>query len=187
METHKECIGKYGCGEMLPLEDFHKDKHRKHGRTIRCKKCNNAHEKKYLRDNPEVKAKCYAKHRATAKAWRAANPEKVKANKKAWRAKNPGYITPGMQAGLDMGVIVYCIRNYDNLGNDYVGCTENFPKRMTKHKNGDKALVIPPKLNTKNAEVLHKCGDDRELGDKLEADLHAQGYHGARGDNSWTN
>ena len=97
---------------------------------------------------------------------------------KAWNAKNPGYIEPSTQAGYDLGIVVYVIRNYDGKGNDYVGCTQNFPLRMAKHKYGDKAMGVLPKLNTENAEVLHECSDDREKALKIEASYHDRGYHG---------
>jgi len=191
--THRQCVGKHGCGEMLPLEDFHKDKNGKHGRNSCCKKCRRAYQRKYLKENPEVYAKQKAweannskKVAAAKKAWAEANKELVKSNSARFYKNNPNYIAPHIQAGLDMGIIVYCIRDYDGLGlgHDYVGCTENFPKRTKQHKNGNEARGIPPKLNTDNAEILHECGGDREEGERLEAALHAQGYHGeGMGDN----
>ena len=177
----KECTGKYGCNEVLPLSDFTTVKDTKTGRHGTCKKCMNSHNKNYLKENPEVKDKQIAairnweatnpdRKKANVKAWQEANPDKVKAAKARFLKKNPGYVEPCAEAGYNMGHVVYVVRNYDGVGNDYVGQTKNLYKRTIAHKSLGK-------LNTESAEVLHNC-ESREENVRKEAALHAQGYHG---------
>ena len=147
----KICSGKHGCGEMLPIEEFHRDKNKKDGRKYTCKKCLSAHHKKCYKEDPEFRAK-------------------KKATEARFKRNNPDYIKPVVKAGYELGYVVYIIRNYDGKGNSYVGQTKNIYKRMVCHKSRGV-------LNTENYEILHDC-KSREENVRREAALHAQGYHG---------
>jgi len=48
------------CGEVKPLEDFYKNKSRKHGVSSLCKSCESAYRKQYLEQNRE-KTSAYQK------------------------------------------------------------------------------------------------------------------------------
>ena len=67
--------------------------------------------------------------------------------------------------------IVYCIPNYDGLGNDYVGITKNLNNRIAKHKSLGK-------LNTDKWYILD-LDFDRADARAIEKTYHLDGYHGA--------
>lgn len=66
--------------------------------------------------------------------------------------------------------VVYCIPNYDRLGNNYAGVTNNTTHRMHKHKHLGKHF-------TEDMFILDIVVDRAEAL-KSEALFHAQGYHG---------
>lgn len=156
--TEKKCKGKNGCGNTLPLEDFTPLKGGKCGRTTNCKKCRAVREKRYLKENPEVKAK-------------------VRALDKAWHAANPNYIGLAERVGYETGYVVYMIENYDSEGNDYIGQTKNPYNRMRSHKCGSKRDGTPSKLNTDCYKILAYC-KTRQEALEIEASYHDRGYHG---------
>jgi len=158
MIQQKQCGGKNGCGEMLPLENFAMQKTGKYGRTSNCKQCKGVYVKEYYKENPDK----YTEKKALCKAWVSANP---------------GYITPSMQAGYDLGFVVYLIPNHNGEGDDYVGQTSNVYCRTNYHRNGHKVKGILPKLNTDKIKILHYC-DMREEALELEASYHARGFAG---------
>ena len=94
MTVDKRCTK---CEEVKPLESFGKQSGTKDGLKYMCKACNNAARKAWKEANPErVRAASKARYeansdkvKARAKAWKEANPDKVKATKKAWREANP--------------------------------------------------------------------------------------------------
>ncbi len=54
------------CGEVKPLEEFHRDRRRKDGRQNRCKPCNIAINRRWYAEHPEardVRMDAYAKER----------------------------------------------------------------------------------------------------------------------------
>ena len=120
-----------------------------------------------------------ARKKITDAIWRKANPEKIKAKDDRFKENNPGYIRPCKIANpgyrspcsVDLGYwVVYVIRNYNALENDYVGQTQNIYMRMLSHKSLGK-------LNTKTHEILEKFDNvDEALG--FELTLHLAGYHG---------
>jgi len=67
------------CGETKPVSEFSKDSGRRSGLQYSCKSCDRIKRAIY-----------YAASQDKAKAWRAANPEKVKAIYAKHIAKNPG-------------------------------------------------------------------------------------------------
>ena len=69
------------CGETKPTTEFHKNKAKSDGLRYRCKVCHRADRKAWREANPE-------KVKARSKAWREANPEKAKACSKAWYEAN---------------------------------------------------------------------------------------------------
>lgn len=70
------------CGVMKSIDDFYprRDGNRV-GRRSDCKKCQNAKSAEWHSANPE-------RSKELSKAWREANPDKVKANNAAWYAAN---------------------------------------------------------------------------------------------------
>ena len=46
----KKCKGKHGCGKMLPLEKFYKNKKNADGREYKCKECQKAYDEKRRAD-----------------------------------------------------------------------------------------------------------------------------------------
>ena len=84
------------CGVLRPVEEFHKHKLCKGGRTTHCKYCVTASTKAWVNANKE-KAAAHRKAwreanketlAASHKAWATANKERVSSNLKAWRAAN---------------------------------------------------------------------------------------------------
>lgn len=73
------------CGKEKPIAEFHASAHHRGGYRPECKVCTRA-KQAIARAVPEAAAK----QNATAKAWRAANPERVKANNIAYREARPG-------------------------------------------------------------------------------------------------
>lgn len=138
--------------------------------------------------------------------WKEANKEKVKAYKKAWneanreknakttkdwkinnKNKQDAYLLKTredrlakMKASREEKKtpfnIVYCIPNYNGLGDNYAGVTNQPEKRMKAHN-------LKGRLNTENWFILDVVVD---RGEALmsESRFHAQGYHGAGG---WRN
>ena len=170
MLKEKQCAGKYGCGEILPLEYFSPDKGGKHGKKASCKECRNAQDKRYLNENPEV----LAKGRASQKAWYNRNSDKEIARSKARYRANPGYVCNVVKEGYDTGHVVYKISNHNGEGgfinNDYVGCTGNIYLRKNHHKSDGK-------LNTDRIVILSYC-KDKEEALMVEAMYHTIGYDG---------
>ena len=118
------------------------------------------------------KAEWYQKNKEKASAqsakWKKDNPNKVKLQNAKFKEKNPNYIQPSA-TDLDY-FVVYVIKNFNSLGNDYAGQTRNLYKRMNHHK-------CIGKLNTETYEVLEKFDNvDEALG--FELTLHLAGYHG---------
>ena len=109
--------------------------------------------------------------------WREENPN----YKKEWNKANPDYISPceienpdyykEYNHRHDLGYwIVYIITNYNGLGDDYCGQTQNIYMRMAVHKNLGK-------LNTDAYTIVKKC-DTLEDALEIESAVHNFGYHG---------
>jgi len=102
------------------------------------------------------------------KEWGEKNPEKVEAINKRFKEKNPDYVSP---SAVNLGYwIVYIITNYNGLGDDYCGQTQNIYKRMVNHK-------YLGKLNTDTYTIVKKC-DTLEDALEIESAVHNFGYHG---------
>jgi len=109
------------------------------------------------------------------------NKEEKQRWSKEWQKKNPGYIRPCKIANPDyhkeynhkhdLGYwIVYIITDYNGLGNDYCGMTQNIYVRMANHKSIGR-------LNTDTYTIVKKC-DSLEDALEIESAVHNFGYHG---------
>lgn len=138
------------------------------------------------RANNKEKARAYDKARYEA------NKEQIQANNKASYEKNKDAINARQRIKYQKnkeqeqarGVanyksnklpynIVYCIPDYDGLGNNYAGVTDNPLNRMAQHR-------YKGVLNTSEWYELGKC-DCRREALALEDAFHKLGYHGAKG------
>ena len=116
----------------------------------------------------EYRLKNKARKKILDAKWAKANPEKYKAIHKRFKEDNPGYVPP---CAVDLGYwIVYVITNYNGLGDDYCGQTQNIYRRMHTHKSLGK-------LNTDTYTIVKKC-DTLEDALELESAVHNFGYHG---------
>ena len=133
--------------------------------------------KKMLTEEQKAYQKIYqAEYRLKNKAkldiykakWHLENKEEQKRQMQEWNKENPNYISP---CAVDLGYwIVYIIHDYNGLGNDYCGMTQNIYKRINKHKSLGK-------LNTDTYTIVKKC-DTLEDALELESAVHNFGYHG---------
>ena len=89
---------------------------------------------------------------------------------KARKEANPEYSKEQRRKHALGYWVVYVIRNYNGLENDYAGQTQNIWARMIKHKHLGK-------LNTGTHEILEKF-DCKFEALAFEATLHLDGYHG---------
>ena len=102
--------------------------------------------------------------------WYQENSEKHKATVVKYCENNPDY-KKEQNHKHDLGYfVVYVIRNFNNLENDYVGQTGNVYRRMADHK-------CKGKLNTETHEILEKF-DCRLEALGFELTMHLNGYHG---------
>jgi hypothetical protein len=76
--NEKQCVT---CGEVKPLDQFHRERKMRDGHCNECKPCAIARAAKWERDNPGRKA-------AASRRWRKENPEKAAAQKRRWRENN---------------------------------------------------------------------------------------------------
>lgn len=74
----KKCTG---CGELKPLEEYHKSKRDADGRVQQCKRCKAEYSRKYRAENRD-------KLNAQTKRWHEDNRERSLASKKAYRKSN---------------------------------------------------------------------------------------------------
>lgn len=79
MTGTKRCTG---CGQVKPLDQFHRDRTQSDGHVFRCKICQNAARRHRYAANPE-------KEREAARAYREANPEKHREAVRAYGEANP--------------------------------------------------------------------------------------------------
>ena len=85
------------CGEVKPLDDYHRDSNTRSGRRTRCKVCLSVYKKNYYRANREVQvayARQYRKEHPgraaeSMRRSRAANPEISRANLRRYRERHP--------------------------------------------------------------------------------------------------
>ena len=164
----------------LSLESFlfqyimTKEELRKAKRAVYMKAYNEANKEalkeyksSYYQKNKEVlskKAKVYNKDNKVAiadnsKEYRRVNRDSIRSQRSGHYHKN----------NLTYNV-VYCIPNYDGLGNNYAGVTHNTHYRMIQHK-------AQGKLNTSEWYELGRC-DCRKEAEALEDAFHKLGYHG---------
>ena len=115
------------------------------------------------------------------KKWRKENPEKEKEIQARFYENNPNYITPCRIENPDYNKeynrkynlgywIVYIITDYNGLGDDYCGQTQNIHTRMANHKSQGR-------LNTDTYTIVKKC-DTLEDALEIESAVHNFGYHG---------
>jgi len=129
----------------------------------------------------EYRLKNKAKAKIYNAKWYQDNKEYSKQQSQEWNKENPGYISPCRIANPsyekeithkhDLGYwVVYLIKNYNGLGDDYCGQTQNICNRMKKHKSDGR-------LNSDKYELIKQCETLRQALD-FEAYMHEQGYHG---------
>ena len=115
-----------------------------------------------------------ADKKANKKAWDIANKAHVKAYNKTRYQENTNYFKEygkGYRADRKLQFyVVYTIPNYDGKGNSYCGITTQPDRRMANHK-------CDGKVNVDNYTIVDA---QVEKADALtiEAEYHAQGYHG---------
>lgn len=101
--------------------------------------------------------------------------EKARAYYRSYYKKNKGklqsYYKKKYQDDKADFVIIYQIPNYDGMGNNYCGMTENLDSRMHKHRSLGK-------LNVSDWSLLG-IATSRKEAREIEAEFHSQGYHGA--------
>jgi len=73
------------CGEIKPLEEFHRNKARKDGHGNRCKVCMKRINRKSYETNKELR-KAYSKN------WYANNKNRARLNHKKWCSENKGSV-----------------------------------------------------------------------------------------------
>jgi hypothetical protein len=112
------------------------------------------YDKAYKKKNKE-------KVKAWSRSYYLANKEKVAKKQKIRKSKNT----------LEYS-IVYCIPNYDGIGGNYCGVTNNIKSRMYNHK-------AAGRLNIKDWFILD-IKTDRFEAEKSERQFHSNGYHGTR-------
>jgi hypothetical protein len=79
--TEKRCSK---CGQVKPVDEFHRDKRTPHGRLYKCKMCVNSYNREWGRANR-------ARKTANTQKWRKQNPDKIKSYvpmRKKWNEKN---------------------------------------------------------------------------------------------------
>ena len=85
------------CGEVNPLDEFHRDPKAPGGRSARCAQCRNAASRRWHVNNLE-KANAYGrrwakenreKHAAKSKRWRDRHLEYDREKKRRWAQENP--------------------------------------------------------------------------------------------------
>ena len=152
-----------------------------------CNKCNV--EKETTQFYEKSGNTCKLCKKAIAKARYAANPTvyttEQKARKKITQAKyykdNPDYVRPCRAANpsymrdyhnsLKLGYwVVYVIRNYNGLKDNYCGQTNSTYHRMKSH-------ASLGKLNTEKFEVIEKFNCIEEA-IEFESAMHNLGFHG---------
>ena len=107
------------------------------------------------------------------KKWYKANPEKKKAKDARFKENNPDW-SKEYAHRHDLGYwVVYILANYNGLGDNYCGQTQNIYRRMASHKHVGK-------LNTDTYELIKQC-ETLEDALEFEAYMHEQGYHGKSG------
>lgn len=101
----KECTR---CLTAKPISDFYGDKRASDGKGSQCKKCNSEMSAASRRKNLE-------RYNANKRAWRKANPDKVRLETKKNRSKNPDAykartaVANALAAGkLSKGVCAFC-------------------------------------------------------------------------------
>ena len=121
------------------------------------KKANDA---RFKENNPDYIPPC-----------RIENPDYDKKQSKRFKEANPGY-SKAMSHKHDLGYwVVYIISNYNGLGDNYCGQTQNIHRRMAVHKSKGT-------LNSDKYELIKQC-ETLEDALEFEAYMHEQGYHGS--------
>jgi len=119
----------------------------------------------------EYRLKNKAKHKIYKAKWRLENKEEQKRQNHEWNEANPNY-SKEHNHKHDLGFwIVYIITDYNGLGDNYCGQTQNIYMRMATHKSKGR-------LNTDTYTIVKKC-DTLEDALELESAVHNFGYHGS--------
>jgi len=83
------------CKKSKQRNEFYKDRSRKDGLRISCKKCDAETSKKWLEKNPGYLKKYYKdnlkRNKERVKEWTKNNPEKVRERQRIFKEKNPEY------------------------------------------------------------------------------------------------
>ena len=118
---------------------------------------NKIYQKEWAKKNPNYIRPCEIE-----------NPDYGKETMKRFQEENPDYVSP---CAVDLGYwIVYIIHDYNGLGDNYAGQTQNIYMRMAQHKNKGS-------LNTDTYTIVKEC-DTLEDALELESAVHNFGYHG---------
>ena len=137
-----------------------KKKRKKYIYSEEQKARNKIYQKEWVKKNPNYIPPC-----------KIEDPDYQKETMKRFQEANPGYVPP---CAVDLGFwIVYVITNYNGLGDDYCGQSQNLYNRMATHKSQGR-------LNTDTYTIVKKC-DTLEDALELESAVHNFGYHGYHG------
>lgn len=107
------------CQTEKPIEEFWNNKSAKDGKTWSCIPCSKASTKAWY-DRESSKAKI----RATGRAWRFANPERVKENKRNFRENNPDSARASVKKCWDENYEKYKITGWRHWLKKKYGLTE---------------------------------------------------------------
>jgi len=122
----------------------------------------------WYKENPDYQKEWVKKNPDYIPPCKIENPDYQKETMKRFQEANPGYVPP---CAVDLGFwIVYVITNYNGLGDNYAGQTQNIYNRMATHKSQGK-------LNTDTYTIVKKC-DTLEDALEIESAVHNFGYHG---------
>lgn len=142
--TAKPCIK---CGEVKPLEEFHKHATCKDGRRNMCKACQNEYNKKYVEDNLQWAKnndkKWYKKNREKKLRYLEENKEERKAKAKVYKANNRDKINKWkrdkMESDINFRIAERCRSRIHGALNgsrksrktfDLIGCS---PEELREH------------------------------------------------------
>jgi len=170
----KWCLENKERKKEMDAQWYQKNKEYQKGQQREWNKNNPNYKKEWHKENPNYIPPCKIENpnydKEVKKRFQEANPDYYKERNKEWNEANPGY-SKAMSHKYDLGYwVVYVIRNFNGLKNDYAGQSQNIYMRMASHKSLGK-------LNTETHEILEKFDCKYEaLG--FELTMHLNGYHG---------
>lgn len=153
------------CGETKNIDEFYKNKSRKDGRSVWCKICDNANNKKYIQNNKEHMREYYKE-----KYWK--NPEKYRENRRRSNINNKDIIEERRkiyyQNNKDLILLrdkIYKDKNrdrvnarnrqyYKNHKEDFIFRARERKKRIRETKDG---TITKETLDYMYESQFHKC------------------------------